>query len=175
MIKKLSDTTNEELYNLHWVDNLTTVEIEKIFGYNSDGFAVAKEFDKRGIRRRNQSEAAILSHRLHPEKYKFVEGEKHPRWRGGRRHHACGYILVNMPEHPNRHKNKMVFEHRLVMEKRIGRLLKREEIVHHLNGIKDDNREENLVIVTNKKHERWTLVKALQSRIRELEQLHLPL
>lgn len=58
-----------------------------------------------------------------------------------------GYILIYSPEHPNRTKKNHVFEHRLVMEKKIGRFLKKDEQVHHRNGIKNDNRIENLAIV----------------------------
>lgn len=64
-------------------------------------------------------------------------------------------------------------EHRLVMARKLGRCLKSSEVVHHLNGIRDDNREENLALVTNKSHPRWTFIKQLQKRIRDLEQLHL--
>jgi len=62
-----------------------------------------------------------------------------------------GYILVFSPEHPNRNSGNRVFEHRLVMEKKIGRYLKSSEIVHHLNQIKDDNRLENLYLVKSVK------------------------
>lgn len=58
-----------------------------------------------------------------------------------------GYILIYSPEHPYKKKNNYVFEHRLIMEKAIGRYLKRGEIIHHRNAIRDDNRIENLELI----------------------------
>jgi len=57
------------------------------------------------------------------------------------------YIALFLPEHPNCTKQGYVYEHRIIMEKKIGRLLKKEEVVHHKNGIKSDNRKENLVLL----------------------------
>jgi len=65
----------------------------------------------------------------------------------------------------------MMLEHRYFMEQHIRRELKPTEIVHHINGIRDDNRIENLTITTRKNHEHCTLIKQLQKRIKELEQL----
>lgn len=56
-----------------------------------------------------------------------------------------GYILEFNPTHPRgKSNNGYVFEHIIVMEKKIGRYLINGETVHHINGIKDDNRIENL-------------------------------
>ena len=69
--------------------------------------------------------------------------EKTTNWAGGRNKNTDGYILIYKPEHPSYKKN-YVPEHRLNMEEKIGRYLIDEEIVHHINGIRDDNRIENL-------------------------------
>ena len=55
----------------------------------------------------------------------------------------AGYIEVKTPEN-HIIKSETIFEHRLVMEKMIGRFLKPNETVHHKNLKRDDNREKNL-------------------------------
>lgn len=71
-------------------------------------------------------------------------------WKGGRTKSSCGYRLVQMPDHPAARAVGYVAEHRLVMEKKIGRYLRPEETVHHMNGVRDDNRPENLELWTSR-------------------------
>ena len=71
-------------------------------------------------------------------------GVKHHSWKGGRINMNGGYVGVRIPDHPNATKQGYVLEHVVVMSEVIGRPLKEKETVHHINGVKDDNREENL-------------------------------
>jgi HNH endonuclease len=64
-----------------------------------------------------------------------------------------GYVLLWEPAHPKA-IHGWVYEHRLVVERRIGRPLSRDETVHHANGIKDDNRDANLVVLSRSVHSR---------------------
>lgn len=60
-----------------------------------------------------------------------------------------GYICIYQPYHPFAKGNHYVREHRLVMEKHLKRFLKPEEVVHHINEIRTDNRIENLQLFPN--------------------------
>jgi len=75
---------------------------------------------------------------------------------GNKKYTSKGYILILLPFHPFSSKRGYVREHRLMMEKYLGRYLKREEVVHHENDIRDDNRIENLRLFSNQgKHNKF--------------------
>lgn len=63
-----------------------------------------------------------------------------------------GYVMVYEPDHPNKSFHGWQYEHRLVVEKAIGRYLGSNEHVHHVNGITDDNRLENLQVMDANDH-----------------------
>lgn len=81
----------------------------------------------------------------------MISGESHPRWRGGKAVHN-GYIEVYDPNHPSARSRKYVYEHILVMEEHLGRYLEKGEVVHHINGNKQDNRLSNLQLMTITEH-----------------------
>jgi HNH endonuclease len=78
--------------------------------------------------------------------------ERNWSWKGGRIVTNQGYVFIHSPTHPHRTKRGYVLEHRLVMEKQLGRYLQTDEQVHHKNGIRDDNRIKNLEVVVYTKH-----------------------
>jgi len=82
-------------------------------------------------------------------------------WRGGKTRQKAGYILIRVPSHPRaKANNQYVFEHILVIEEKLGRYLLPEERIHHKNGIKSDNRLENLEV--------WTVIHPAGCRVSDL-------
>jgi hypothetical protein len=69
-------------------------------------------------------------------------------WKGGINKHASGYLKEQRKGHPLADRNGYVMQHRLVMEKVLGRTLEKHERVRHKNGVRDDNRPENLELWT---------------------------
>lgn len=94
-------------------------------------------------------------------------GKNNPNYKNGRTQNGkAGYVFILKQGHPRAHQG-YVREHLLVWEESNKRSLPDNYVIHHLNGIKNDNRIENLVAMENKAHMR--LIPELQRRIRELE------
>jgi len=78
-------------------------------------------------------------------------GKKNKLWKGGSAI-VSGYRYIKAYEHPNKNSGEYMAEHRLVMEKKLGRYLTSNEEVHHRNQNKLDNRINNLEVVLKKAH-----------------------
>ena len=82
------------------------------------------------------------------------KGSDSPSWKGGK-HNKDGYVVLYQGK-----EKRYILEHRFVMEKHIGRKLFKNENVHHVNGVKNDNRIENL--------ELWVKVQPCGQRVSDL-------
>jgi hypothetical protein len=149
----------KQLYNYYIIQKLSAPVIAKIFKCSSR--TIYRKLNNSKIKIRTIKNAKKLSSTF---------GNKNPAWKGGKIRDGNGYIWVYCPNHPHCFKDRpYIYEHRFKIEKHLKRYLKSNEIVHHINGIKDDNRLRNLCLTTLQKHNTHTVIEILQKRIRYLE------
>jgi hypothetical protein len=141
----------EQLYDLYHKQGLDSNQIGEKLG--ATGSAVRLAMYKLGVQTRTISEA--------------TSGERHYAWKGGITKTSTGYLESYMPKHHMANSRGRVKVHVLEWEKVHNRKLRKGEVIHHLNGIKTDNRPENLSAMKTKEHNQW--IPKLQTRIRELE------
>ena len=92
-------------------------------------------------RKRLQGLTGILKHKKIDNCEKIVRKKS---CKGSGTKMNTGYRLISEKNHPNSYKNGRLLEHIFVMSNHLGRPLYKSETVHHKNGIRDDNRLENL-------------------------------
>ena len=143
-----------------------------------------KQYKPRNSNAKHCQDCMSESHRINARR-QYYEKTKHPCPKCGRPckgkicqkctstyhyYDKChGYIHLRMPDYPSAQKNGTILEHRYVMEQFLGRQLASGEVVHHLNGVRHDNRIQNLAIVGKHSHPGKTYIKLLQKRIKDLE------
>lgn len=97
--------------------------------------------------------------RGHPRRYLRGHQPKHGplgpsshNWNGGRYVHSTGYVLVLAPDHARADKKGYVLEHVMIAERAMGHALPLNAQIHHVNEIRSENRNTNLVICENLKY-----------------------
>lgn len=140
MSNRFSPDQEREICRIYFEDRLSSIKLAEQFQCS---FSTIRRLIKRnGFKLRSIGEV--------------TKGKFNGNWKGGRRYDGRRYIWIYKPDHPNADKKGYVFEHRLVMEKHLGRFLKKEEIVHHISGTRNDNRKENLMLFGEfKEHFNW--------------------
>jgi len=128
------------------------IPIDEVRELTNQGWRLGRLSKKYGCSKQTilnrMNEAGIQSHPKHSS-----PGENNSAWKGGKYLDNDGYILIYSPNHPYATKQGRVREHRLVMEKSIGRYLLPSEVVHHIDGNKQNNSIENLKLYSdNAKH-----------------------
>lgn len=135
--------------------------------YSCSAVAVCHALKWAGVTLRNQSEGMRASYKAGYFNRNRPKGNNASGWKGGIIKTAEGYVFIYSPEHSGGRNSPYVRRSHLVWEQVHNKPLPKGWIVHHLNGIKDDDRPENLVGMPSKKHS--LVLQARAERIRKLE------
>jgi hypothetical protein len=173
----MSRYSYDELSHLYRDEKLSTLEIAKKFGVCSK--TIQHAMKQLGISRRSYAEALKIavetgrSKPCPPPGFTFMKGIKNPQWKGGKRLSHDGYIEILRSSAPKGASGtqKYIKEHRLVWEQTHNKPLSEGWVVHHINGIKTDNRPSNLIALPKASHDKLPLElrKKMEQKIRELE------
>jgi len=167
----LNHITDDEIVDLYWGEGLSGKEIANLFGCTPA--AISMRMKASGIKTRHASSyppsdaqreawkknGKNLSLCPNAKVAQIANGKKNKGRRkrdyefgGHEKKRGDGYIAVYVPDHPNCSASGYVMKHILVMERKIGRFMTRDECVHHINHIRGDNRIENLRLMTKSDH-----------------------
>jgi len=147
--------TEDELTHLYVREGLTMKQIAEKYGFHSEHPVCVR-----------MKELGLVA-RHNPTPGRFIGSD--------------GYVRLHMSNHPRANSQGWVLEHIVVWEKVHGTPVPENWIIHHLNGIKKDNRPENLVTLPNGEHIRnhfklgAMLRNAYRRRIKNLEEFNLVL
>ena len=76
-------------------------------------------------------------------------GKNNPSFNGGKHILKTGYYVILNPDHPEADSRGYILEHRYIMECKLGRALKKGEVVHHIDLDKLNNSPDNLMLFKN--------------------------
>lgn len=150
------DMTLKEIADLKGCSPASVLKMNRIYGIKS-----RTSFTQKGMesfvekQRKLKRPHKVLSEETKAKISLARKGKvlKPSRFGGHTKKRGDGYIAVYVPDHPYANKEGYVMEHRLVMEEHIGRYLEKGEEVHHINKKRDDNRLENLTLLSTEEHQ----------------------
>lgn len=136
-MKRIFSKDQEEKICKMYKKGKTLINLVEIYGHNKTLFS--------RILKRNGFQSRI-------SKETGKTGKYASRFMGGRYLNHKGYVCLYMPEYKWCHKGGWIQEHRYVMQEHLGKRLLPKEHVHHINGVKTDNRIENLMVMGASEH-----------------------
>jgi len=176
-MNQFDNITHEQLKELYYDKRMSVKMIADYLNVNKRN--LMRYMRKIKFKLRTSSKAQKLRMKLNRGK-SFGKGKNHLNWRGGKFKDSQGYIEVSECLLSKKQKDlfkpmlrsrknhsSYILEHRLIMARHLGRPLLKNEVVHHLNGFKDDNRWSNLLLLESRKH--FQYIPILNKKIRELE------
>lgn len=135
--------------------NMAVGKIHKYFGiYGIKPREPINEITKEKISQANKGNTYRKGHKASEVTKRRLSEAKSQRGIGHKKKRCDGYIAIYFPDHPKSTSDGFIMEHVLMMECFIGRWIKDDEVVHHKNKIRDDNRIENLQLLTKSEHAR---------------------
>lgn len=167
----LNHISDEQLRDMYFVRGMSGKEIAKVIGCTPA--AVCMRMKESGMKARKPhdyppTEKQIAAWRENGRRLSTLPQTRAAMRRNGkankgRRRTNCefgghekkrndGYICCYVPDHPAATHDGYVMKHRLIMERKINRYLTEDEVVHHINHVRDDNRIENLQLMTKHDH-----------------------
>lgn len=171
MGKRKLDVSDEKLKSLYFDNGLRMKEIAEMF--NCSAAAVCMRFKQMGVQARSphdyptsdkvratwveigkRGKGKTISAEQRAKQSAKMKGRRKSDYEfgGHEKKRTDGYVQVYVPEHPHCTSSGYVMKHILVIEREIGRHLADGECVHHINRIRDDNRPENLKLMTISEH-----------------------
>jgi predicted DNA-binding protein YlxM (UPF0122 family) len=166
---------NKEELNKYYSKGYSIKEISEILGFSVGkihkflhiyNINVREKTNKFGIIKMTKSKIG-KTHKSKPlsEKHKKIISEARClKGIGHKKTNKNGYVSIYFPDHPKSRSDGYIMEHDLIMECFIGRWLKEDEVVHHKNHITNDNRIENLQLLTKKEHARLHAIERHKKR-----------
>lgn len=149
--------------SMHQISEEQGIAVGTVFNYlkkyGIESRPAMTEETKRKLSETMKGRPSHMKGKKHSEetKRKLSEAKKgkfriHTKYGGHTKKRTDGYIAVFNPSYHSASAEGYVMEHIIIVEQHLGRYLAGNEVVHHINKIRDDNRIENLQVMTRSEH-----------------------